>query len=63
MGKLHGSWAATAGGWAVDSLNYLTGGACSVIDVYDEEAADRGDEQPSHQKEWEQLLTLGGATR
>lgn len=40
--KLHGSYEATAGGYADDALNYLTGGLCTPISLKPDSAAGGG---------------------
>lgn len=59
--KMHGSWAAIGGGWAGDTLNYLTAGACTTLDLYDEDAAEAGAAQPAHHDEWQALHTALGS--
>ena len=54
--KLHGSYEATAGGQTADTLNYLTGGVVSRIEIED-------DEEHGTNDEWEEVKALAGTAR
>lgn len=51
--KLHGSYEATASGQTGDTLNYLTGGLVSHVEIVD-------DKENGTDDEWETLLLLAG---